>query len=272
MASFLSDLKKASIEFLKKARNKIRPVTPITVKQKKAEEWFRNKILNVDGADDKPILDLPRTTTHRPILDLPRTTKYKPKKEPETPEFEPETEPEKEKRVSLKSVAKPTIGGMYYYVYDAKFREKLKWFDLYPLIICIEYWEKGWIGLNLHYIPPQARQELLTALMKIGNNAESESRYMQISYNLLQQVSADKMWKQCVHKYIENGKENDPIDGRTVFIKSKIIEVNPFDWEKVIYLPQEQFVTYTNEGKAKRGDARIKRAVAKTTVWNKVKR
>lgn len=218
MASFLQDLKSASASFLSKAKRKIRDIVPIGKKTKEAADWFMDLIQGLTR--DKP------TSTRAGKVPL-----------------------------RLNPVSVPKIGGLYYYSYDAKHKFKLKYFDEFPIIVCVELNADGWFGLNLHYIPPQDRQELLTALMKIGNSVQSEMQYMNISYSLLKQVSASTMWKACFKRYL------------TPHVKSKIIEVNPMDWERVIFLPQEQFVTYNDQHNAKRGAAPSRKKVSKMDVW-----
>ena len=64
----------------------------------------------------------------------------------------------------------PTIGEMYMFSYDPKYKDVLPYYDMYPLVIPIEMYADGFLGLNLHYLPPLARARLLDSLKKVANN------------------------------------------------------------------------------------------------------
>ena len=52
-------------------------------------------------------------------------------------------------------VAQPKLGQMYFYRYDPKFKDKLPYYDTYPLIFPFKYETSpnpGFWGINLHYL------------------------------------------------------------------------------------------------------------------------
>ena len=66
-------------------------------------------------------------------------------------------------RESLKD--NTVIGKMYFYFYDPKTKERLPYYDRFPLVIPIEEYKDGFLGLNLHYIHPKSRINLLDKLI-----------------------------------------------------------------------------------------------------------
>lgn len=149
------------------------------------------------------------------------------------------------KNVRGHSVTKPQPGKLYAYIYDAKHKDTLPFWDRYPLIIYLGLGTQGtstlMYGLNLHYIPPKARQEFLEELLKqyantpvISNNTKLKIRWSQVKGFR----GADKMIK----AYIPGN------------IKGNLIEIKPSDWANVVLLPLQQFVS-----KGKRYSA--------TSVW-----
>ena len=62
------------------------------------------------------------------------------------------------------------IGNMYMFFYDPKHKDTLPYYDGFPLVIPIGPAEKGFLGLNLHYLPPALRAKLLDGLMDTTNN------------------------------------------------------------------------------------------------------
>src|SRR5579859_4289851 len=46
------------------------------------------------------------------------------------------------------------IGKMVMYTYDPKLKEKLPYYDTFPLGIVVAFNKTGFYSLNLHYLPP----------------------------------------------------------------------------------------------------------------------
>ena len=70
------------------------------------------------------------------------------------------------RRVSSKAF----IGKMYFFNYDAKFKEVLPVWDKFPLVIPMDTYSNGFLGLNLHYLDPGSRLALLDRLHDFINN------------------------------------------------------------------------------------------------------
>lgn len=65
-------------------------------------------------------------------------------------------------------VDKNPLGNMYMFFYDPKHKEKLPYYDKFPLIIMYGPAKGGFYGLNLHYMPPVLRAKVLDALLGKG--------------------------------------------------------------------------------------------------------
>jgi len=57
------------------------------------------------------------------------------------------------------------IGNMYMYFYDAKHKATLPYYDGFPLILMLGPASNGFMGLNLHYLPPVLRAKVLDAVL-----------------------------------------------------------------------------------------------------------
>lgn len=133
------------------------------------------------------------------------------------------------------------MGHMYMYFYDPKHRETLPYYDAFPLTIMVERAPGGFYGLNLHYLKPNTRAIFLDKLTDtLTNDKYDESTRFRARYNLLSSVRKFKEFQPCFKHYLSSQ------------IDSKIVLVQPPEWEIAIFLPTEQFV------KAK-----------KTQVWQK---
>ena len=56
------------------------------------------------------------------------------------------------------------LGKMYFYSYNPKWRDKLPWYDTFPLVFPIERYPDGFLGLNFHYLAPKHRAILMDQL------------------------------------------------------------------------------------------------------------
>lgn len=122
------------------------------------------------------------------------------------------------------------IGSMYLYLYDAKWKDKLPYWDKFPLVIPIEQYDDGFLGLNLHYLPPTWRALLLDRLMDLVNNKNFDaSTKMKISYGILKGSTRYKAMEPCIKRYLYSQ------------IRSKFILINPDEWHNVIFLSFERF-------------------------------
>jgi hypothetical protein len=123
----------------------------------------------------------------------------------------------------------PFIGGMFSYVYDPKHKDTLPFWDKYPLVIPIKIYRDGWLGLNIHYLPPGLRVKLLDALMKFKSEHPNKEAYMKVTYESLKTTVSHSLFAPCVKRYL------------TSHVRSKIVKINSTDWEKIAVLPMQQF-------------------------------
>ncbi len=72
----------------------------------------------------------------------------------------------KEEPVELKN--KSVVGNMYMFFYDPKHKKTLPYYDGFPLIIMMGPAKGGFMGLNLHYLPPVVRARVLDAVLTGG--------------------------------------------------------------------------------------------------------
>lgn len=121
-------------------------------------------------------------------------------------------------------------GKMYFVTYDPKHKKTLPYYDKFPLIIPIERYPDGILGLNLHYLPPVLRARLLDALYDTLNNGNfDEATKMKLSYKIVSSASKFRLFKPCVKRYL--GKH----------FRSRFIRIPPENWTPAVFLPVEQF-------------------------------
>lgn len=132
-------------------------------------------------------------------------------------------------------VKDPFIGGMFHFIYDPKWKDKLPYWDKFPLVIPIEAYNDGFLGLNLHYLPPLLRARLLDTLMELKETSATNQSYMRVSYKILKEVATQKLFEPCLKRYLTN------------HIMSKIVSISEESWEEVAFLPTQQFQKATHK-------------------------
>ena len=76
----------------------------------------------------------------------------------------------------INKVNTPLLGSMLMFFYDPKHKETLPYYDGFPLIIMMGPAKGGFMGLNLHYLPPAVRARLLDTV--IGGNRGIPQKYL----------------------------------------------------------------------------------------------
>lgn len=139
-------------------------------------------------------------------------------------------------------------GSMYMFHYDPKYKETLPFYDRFPLIFPFKVSGGHFWGINLHYIPPQARAILMDNLYDLANNKRyDESTRLRLSYDVLNSASKFRHFKPCVKQYLFS------------HLESRFIYIYPSEWDIAIFLPTERFQKSTKSGVWKNSSAQIGR-------------
>jgi hypothetical protein len=127
------------------------------------------------------------------------------------------------------------IGRMYFYFYDPKTKDSLPYYDRFPLVIPIERYQDGFLGLNLHYIHPKQRIILLDKLSETASNKNyDETTKLRISYGYLSAASRAFEAQPCIKRYLFSQ------------IQSRFLEITADEWDIAVMLPMESFVGATS--------------------------
>jgi hypothetical protein len=122
------------------------------------------------------------------------------------------------------------IGRMYFYYYDPKLKDELPYYDRFPLVIPIERYQDGFLGLNLHYISPRQRIELLDALSDFATNSKyDETTRLRLSWAKLKTVGKTFKAKPCVKRYLFK------------HVDSRFLEITADEWDIAALLPFQNF-------------------------------
>jgi hypothetical protein len=123
------------------------------------------------------------------------------------------------------------IGKMYFYFYDPKTKDSMPYYDRFPLVIPIERYNDGFLGLNLHYIHPKNRMILLDKLSDTTSNGTyDEKTKLKINYRYLAAASRVFEATPCIKRYLFTQ------------IESRFLEISADEWDIAALLPVESFV------------------------------
>lgn len=128
------------------------------------------------------------------------------------------------------------LGGLYFFYYDPKTKSELPYYDRFPLVIPLERYPDGFLGLNLHYLPMNYRLIFLDKLLDLAVlNKQDEIKKVRVTYEILTASKRFKEFRPCLKKYL------------TTQIQSKIIAVQPNEWDIAAFLPVQQFKKKSTE-------------------------
>lgn len=121
-------------------------------------------------------------------------------------------------------------GQLYMVHYDPKHKKTLPYYDTFPLIIPLERYKDGILGMNLHYLPPVLRAKLLDALYDtLTTKSFNEKTRMKVNYGIVKSFSQSKLVKPCIKRYLGN------------HFRSRFIKIPSEHWTSAVFLPVESF-------------------------------
>jgi hypothetical protein len=128
------------------------------------------------------------------------------------------------------SISATDIGKMFMFFYDPKGKATLPYYDIFPMIFPIGFQEGGFLGINLHYLPPYLRAKLMDALYSTASNDKYDNTTkLKISYEMLNRASKFGAFSPCVKKYLWD------------HVQSNFLYVEPSSWDTALMLPLERF-------------------------------
>ena len=122
------------------------------------------------------------------------------------------------------------IGRMYMFMYDPKHKKDLPYYDMFPLIFKVKDVSGGFMGLNMHYLPPPLRARLMDAMYQLATDTRyDENTRLRLTYDRLQAASRYRFFKPTLKMYLRN------------HVKSRFILVDSTEWDMALFLPTERF-------------------------------
>lgn len=149
-------------------------------------------------------------------------------------------------KTSIKThrASKLSIGRLYTWAYDAKHKDTLPYWDMFPLGIYLGDSTAGNGNkllhfLNLHYVPPAARQSFLEELLKRYASTKTYSNKTRLKIDW-SKVKGMKGTDLMIKSYLPS------------HFKTATLEIAPKDWPVSCFMPTQRFVSQGKSYSAKK--------------------
>lgn len=144
---------------------------------------------------------------------------------------DPRSIPPSIKKEQDRYVNKPLLGKMYFFYYDPKTKADLPYYDTFPLVLILDKYSDGFLGLNLHYLPLKYRVAFLDKLMQYARyDEDDEVKKIKITYDILDSARRLREFRPCLKRYLYSN------------IRSRILTVQPAEMDVAVFLPIQRFV------------------------------
>ena len=122
---------------------------------------------------------------------------------------------------------RPFYGRLNMFIYDPKFKKTLPYYDTFPLVLPLEKYSDGFLGINLHYLPTTLRIGLLDRLVDFSNNENfDETTVLNLSYTAVKGIRAVKP---TLHKYLSG------------YVRSRFRRIDADEFTIATLLPVQRF-------------------------------
>ena len=99
-----------------------------------------------------------------------------------------------------KRSATPFFGRLNMFFYSPKHKDKLPYYDRFPLVLPLERYRGGFMGINMHYLPIPLRTRLLDKLYEFSSNDKfDETTRLTATYNRVRNIP---LVKPTLHRYL----------------------------------------------------------------------
>jgi hypothetical protein len=94
----------------------------------------------------------------------------------------------------------PHFGRLNMFIYSPRDAKKLPYSDTFPLVLPLEQYSDGFLGINFHYLPIPLRIRLLDRIVDFSSNTLfNEKTVLNVTYN---KVKGIRLVKPTIHKYL----------------------------------------------------------------------
>ena len=130
--------------------------------------------------------------------------------------------------------ARPTFGTMNFFMYSPKNKDNvdiLPYYDRFPLVMPIEQYNNGFLGLNFHYLSIPMRLKLLNIISEYASNDKlDETTRIRLTWN---RVKRNPIVNPTVKRYLAD------------HVRTAFRRINADEMMVAVLLPVQRFVRAT---------------------------
>ena len=123
-------------------------------------------------------------------------------------------------------------GRMIMFQYDPKAKATLPYYDKFPLGFIVDVKRDGFLMMNMHYLPPDLRANVMDQLYRwLPVRDEEDLRdddkllMMPQPYKILKRYRRLRWYKGCLKRYLNSN------------IQSRIVTIYPKEWNMALFMP-----------------------------------
>lgn len=126
---------------------------------------------------------------------------------------------------------RPQPGTIVTFKYSPKNADTLNYYDTYPLVLILDVYPGGFMGLNFHYLSPAHRALFMDRLYDYMQYSNKNKRFqINITYNILKNRPLLNYYRPCIKKYLNS------------YIGNFFYTLMPHEWDVALFLPTENFM------------------------------
>ena len=126
----------------------------------------------------------------------------------------------------------PFFGKLNMFFYSPKYKDKLPYYDRFPLVLPLRRFNEGFLGINLHYLPIPLRTRLLDRLYEFSNNDKFDSTTrLTATYNSVKNIP---LVKPTLKTYLYN------------FVETQYRRIDADEFVVATLLPVQRFTKATS--------------------------
>ena len=123
-------------------------------------------------------------------------------------------------------------GRMVMFQYDPQAKATLPYYDKFPMGFIVDVTPDGFLMLNMHYLPPMLRANVMDALYQFlplqeGQELQDKDKLemMPQPYRILKRYRRLRWYKGCLKRYLNTN------------IQSRIVTIYPKEWNMALFMP-----------------------------------
>jgi hypothetical protein len=125
-------------------------------------------------------------------------------------------------------ISRPLIGSCVAFQYDPKLKKTLPYYDTCPLVFVIKNYPDGFLGINLHYIPPGGRRKVIQEILRAPKmNAKTGDKLMAPATAIA--AGFPSGWRKCFKRYLKS------------HVQTSFINIPEEEWLIATLLPMAAF-------------------------------